>query len=216
MANIRVLRWAALALVSGCAGAAASSPPPAAAGSSPPLTAAALNGVWVEYWAPGGSADSERYQFDAAGRFAWDARRTAGGHGPAHKQGAFQLPNPSELVLSVEAEDFAACETCSAEAADHRASGVGRMRAQRRSASQRRALRVPRDRGTRLLAPAAVSCEERLAYNAGRRTWYFKPPPLSSCELSSPRTCDSGSSIERHELDAELESKFAAASIALS
>lgn len=116
MANPRVWCWAALGLVCGCAGGAVSSPPPTAAGSAQPLTAAAMTGVWVEYWAPGGTADSERYQFDAAGRFTWDARRTAGGRSAAHKQGAFQLPNPSELVLSVEAEDFAACETCSAEA----------------------------------------------------------------------------------------------------
>jgi hypothetical protein len=115
MPHPRVLFLAALGLVSGCAGAAASSPPTAAA-SAQPLTAAALAGTWVEYWAPSGTADSERYRFDAAGRFTWDARRVAHDRGPVHKQGAFRLEPASELVISVEAEDFAACETCSADA----------------------------------------------------------------------------------------------------
>lgn len=87
-----------------------------AAGSSQPLTAAALNGVWVEYWAPGGAADTEHYRFDAGGQFGWDARHAASGRGAVHKHGTFRVEPTSELVLTVQAEDFAACETCGAEA----------------------------------------------------------------------------------------------------
>jgi hypothetical protein len=117
MPHLRSLSWAALGLVSGCAAGAATLPPMAASAS--PLTAAALTGVWVEYWAPGGAADTERYQFDAGDQLVWDARRATSDRGPIHKHGAFRLEpasSPSELVVSVMAEDFAGCASCSAEA----------------------------------------------------------------------------------------------------
>jgi len=88
-----------------------------------------LAGEWAQYWSRAGEADTQRYVFTADGRFSWSAPaqpsstpgepttrppRTA-----SHKAGRFQLEqlgSVTNLVLSVNREQFAACAEPCAEA----------------------------------------------------------------------------------------------------
>jgi hypothetical protein len=71
-----------------------------------------LSGVWAEYWAVNGGADTQRYLFLEDGRFAWLAAAQAAPNAPIQKQGTFALEQSGAsavLVLRVSAERFAAC-----------------------------------------------------------------------------------------------------------
>lgn len=72
-----------------------------------------LAGVWVEYWAPAGKADTQRFVFLPDGRFAWQAAVSGQlpASGPARKAGHFQLEREAEdaaLLLRVASEELRA------------------------------------------------------------------------------------------------------------
>jgi hypothetical protein len=104
---------------------AAHAPPPIAA-SRPPSAAearrptGALHGLWVEYWAKGGKADTQRYVFLPDGRFAWQAPdQEAPPQRAVRKAGHFELHGQGvseALVLYVSLEEFAACSAPCAQA----------------------------------------------------------------------------------------------------
>lgn len=123
----------ATALYAACAGAPAEAPaasPAATAGAeeppkaaAEPVTAADLSGTWVEYWAVSGGADTERYAFSEPGRFDWHASAKLVSQQAVEKTGTFRLEvhgKATFLVLEVERETFAACNSCSGEAAARR------------------------------------------------------------------------------------------------
>jgi len=124
-ASLLALTATLACLGAGCASSApapnaeAPAAPPAA--SSPPssgsevaaadVSAEALQGSWVEFWALAGKADTQRYTFLADGRFGWTAapQQSAGG-GPARRFGRY----------SVQGEDQRAdCDGSSACRAQH-------------------------------------------------------------------------------------------------
>lgn len=88
---------------------AVASPTPAAA----PLTAAALHGVWAEYWSTAGDADTRRYVFLSDGRFGWLApERTTPAVQPLRRSGTYRIETvdgASMLVIETRSERFAAC-----------------------------------------------------------------------------------------------------------
>jgi hypothetical protein len=68
--------------------------------------------VWVEYWAPTGAADTQRYAFREDGQFTWAAPANTQTQQAARKAGRFELERQGvtmALVLHVSAEEFAAC-----------------------------------------------------------------------------------------------------------
>jgi hypothetical protein len=135
MHRVDVLRAACslgLGLASACAehqavaGESAHAPvrSPAAAGSHLALhDATELAGEWVQYWSRAGEVDTQRYVFTADGQFGWsDAVQrsdTAAERTATRKAGLFQLEqlgSVTNLVLSVNREQFAACSEPCAEA----------------------------------------------------------------------------------------------------
>ena len=102
----------ACALVAGCS--AQRQAKPARPVHAPELPAAVsgnreLVGVWVEYWARSGKADTQRFAFLSDGRFVWDAAVSGQlpAAGPARKSGHYQLVHAGEeeaLVLRVASE----------------------------------------------------------------------------------------------------------------
>lgn len=124
------LEFIAIVFVAACAGAPAepeAAPPAASAGAEQPQPAAAepvsaadLNGIWVEYWAvTGGGAETESYAFSEPGRFDWRASPKVQSQSAIGKTGKFRLETHGKgtfLVLEIERETFAACSTCKAAA----------------------------------------------------------------------------------------------------
>ena len=115
----------AVAVLGGCASASsapAASSTTASAGAEEPQPSAAepvspgdLTGTWVEYWAVNGGADTEHYAFTAPDRFDWHAAEDAAAQTAVEKRGAFRLETDGKatfLVLEVQSEKFAACQTC--------------------------------------------------------------------------------------------------------
>lgn len=68
------------------------------------LTQERLQGVWVEFWALTGHADTQRYSFFADGRFGWRAA-TAADVGAGWRWGSARVNSDgTEIVFSVEGE----------------------------------------------------------------------------------------------------------------
>jgi hypothetical protein len=120
MSTHRVRIAVAAALVALGAGCATGSQQTASVATLPPSAAAPsdLTGVWVEYWAPSGRADTQRYELTADGTFVWYAPSTPTAHVDGNvptatrKQGTFVVErgsSESTLVLHVTAEEFPAC-----------------------------------------------------------------------------------------------------------
>ena len=99
----------------GCAGAAAEHPGIASPTSS--SASAELRGVWSEYWAVAGQADTQRYTFSDNGEFRWSAApsQSAPQAGtPVQKQGKFELYRSDQrrwLVLHVGETELAGCDS---------------------------------------------------------------------------------------------------------
>jgi hypothetical protein len=70
---------------------------------SAPAAAPDLRGLWVEFWAVSGSADTQRYAFFEDGRFGWTAASSAAAP-VARRWGRFEVAG-NELVLSIEGYD---------------------------------------------------------------------------------------------------------------
>jgi hypothetical protein len=95
--------------VVGCASSEPAPNPPAP--SSSPQTASAgaeranasLNGLWVEFWALEGHADTQRYALFEDGRFGWCSAREGAGQG-ARRWGRWTADGET-LVLRVEGRD---------------------------------------------------------------------------------------------------------------
>lgn len=66
------------------------------------LSADALQGSWVEYWALSGRAETQRYTFMNDGRFGWCAGPNSAA--PATRWGRFSVAGDA-LVLTVQGED---------------------------------------------------------------------------------------------------------------
>ncbi len=85
-----------------------------AQGAAAHLAPADLHGVWAEYWALEGVADTQRYVFTEDGRFGWLApERTTPPVEPVQRSGTFRIETVEErpfLVLDVARERFAACK----------------------------------------------------------------------------------------------------------
>jgi hypothetical protein len=101
-------------MLAGCAAQSQSKPVAQAAAIS---STRDLAGVWVEYWAPTGKADSQRFVFLPDGRFAWQAALSGQppAAGPARKAGHFQVErtgHDASLVLSVSSDEQRACAPC--------------------------------------------------------------------------------------------------------
>jgi hypothetical protein len=79
------------------AGAAAST------GSEQPPATAPLSGLWVEFWALEGHADTQRYALFEDGRFGWCAAREGEGKG-ARRWGRWKAEGET-LVLQVQGRD---------------------------------------------------------------------------------------------------------------
>jgi hypothetical protein len=118
----RALRLLSCTLLFGCAstsgqGAGVASPASAAAASE-------LSGVWSEYWAVAGQADTQRYTFQPGGEFSWAAAPSvsAPASGTAlQKRGRFELREGSAgrtLVLHVAETELAGCDSA-CEGDDH-------------------------------------------------------------------------------------------------
>ena len=114
------------ALVTHAAVGCATTPQPTASGATTPTAqttpsaavpgaSAELTGVWVEYWAPSGRADTQRYELTLDGHFVWYAPdKPADGNLPTatRKHGTFVVEHgstESTLVLRVTAEEFPTC-----------------------------------------------------------------------------------------------------------
>lgn len=75
-----------------------------------------MEGAWVQYWAPSGQADTQRYVFSADGRFTWTAAAGKDAQTPppsaASKAGQFELEQQGSvwvLLMRVQTEAFAGC-----------------------------------------------------------------------------------------------------------
>jgi hypothetical protein len=99
----------------GCAGAAAEQPGVASPTSS--SASAELSGVWSEYWAVAGQADTQRFTFSDNGEFRWSAAPSLGAPQagtPVRKQGKFELHRSEQrrwLVLHVGETELAGCDS---------------------------------------------------------------------------------------------------------
>ena len=118
-----------LTLLAACASAPQSAQPTTPDRHSQPSAASEdLRGTWVEYWAVSGAADTDRFAFDAQGRFDWHAsakamQAQAQVQGAIEKAGAFrveQAGQASVLVLEVEHERFAGCASPCTQAGETR------------------------------------------------------------------------------------------------
>jgi hypothetical protein len=113
-----LVRFAALfvCLSCGCGGASQAVPTAVASDTPQARNAAELRGVWMQYWARTGQADTQRYDFSDDGTFSWSAAaRPAPARNAARKSGHFELQRQGSvnaLVLRVEREEFAACAAC--------------------------------------------------------------------------------------------------------
>jgi hypothetical protein len=85
---------------SGSAPTAPSQPPAQSAGAEEP---AALDGLWVEFWALEGHADTQRFALFPDGRFGWCAAREGTSRG-ARRWGTWSVQADS-LVLQVKGQD---------------------------------------------------------------------------------------------------------------
>jgi hypothetical protein len=105
--------WFACACV--CLGACAAAPRAVSpTPSSSPAPSTELSGVWAEYWAVNGGADTQRYLFLKDGRFGWLAAAQPAPNTPIQKQGTYALEQSGAswvLVLRIAAERFAACSS---------------------------------------------------------------------------------------------------------
>jgi hypothetical protein len=76
--------------------------------------AAELHGLWVEYWAPSGAADTQRFVFNDRGRFTWSAPHRDGATcEPTRKAGLFSLEGKGaghELTLYITTEEYPNCD----------------------------------------------------------------------------------------------------------
>jgi hypothetical protein len=70
MRRLRFLAWSCL-LCCACASGESGAPESPAGSASSGAEDGALTGLWAEYWAPGGRADTEQYFFFEDGRFGW-------------------------------------------------------------------------------------------------------------------------------------------------
>ena len=89
-------------ILTGCAPAATTPAATTAAGAEQPPPASALSGVWVEFWALQGDADTERYALFDDGRFGW--RAPAAGASAVVRRWGQWTATPDTLVLSVQGE----------------------------------------------------------------------------------------------------------------
>jgi len=82
----------------------AAQPSPPGEAPAPPLTPELMPGVWVEFWALTGHADTQRYAFFDDGRFGW--RAAAGSDADiGWRWGSVKLnANGTEIVFSVEGD----------------------------------------------------------------------------------------------------------------
>ena len=104
--------WLAWLLVAGCGSAdpAQTAAEPLAQGAGGEQVAAerdALSGLWVEFWALEGHADTQRYALFEDGRFGWSAAREGEGQGGARRWGGWTAEGDT-LVLRVEGHDTGA------------------------------------------------------------------------------------------------------------
>jgi hypothetical protein len=95
-----------------------------AQGEAAHLAPADFHGVWAEYWALEGVADTQRYVFTEDGRFGWLApARTTPPMDPVQRSGTFRVETRQGrpfLVLEVARERFAACQGGCANAGEAR------------------------------------------------------------------------------------------------
>jgi hypothetical protein len=110
---------ASVCLSAACAASRGAGSATTLAASSTDRAAALPVGVWAEYWAVNGGADTQRYLFLDGGRFAWRAPAQAAPNTVLQKSGTFSVEpksGASVLVLSVTQERFA---PCSAQCSQH-------------------------------------------------------------------------------------------------
>jgi hypothetical protein len=88
------------------------------------LTVVDFGGVWAEYWAIEGVADTQRYFFADDGRFGWLApERTTPPVEPIQRSGTFRvetIEGRPVLTLDVSSERFSGCTGACAQAGEPR------------------------------------------------------------------------------------------------
>jgi hypothetical protein len=99
----------------GCAASTGERPSSASPATS--AVSSELSGVWSEYWAVAGQAETQRYTFSDNGKFHWSAAPSASAPQagtPLAKRGSFELRGSDQLrwlVLHVAATDLAGCDS---------------------------------------------------------------------------------------------------------